>query len=170
MKDQRKSMVIETTATEQETRTAIAEMLNETAAELISVTLNCKHAHWNVVGPHFRPMHLHLDEIVKSTRKWTDLVAERAVTIGHQAEGTVRSVSANANLIDLPTGLLQDETVAEAVEEMLATVSRRVQERIAEVEDVDPVTQDIFIEVAKGLDLQRWMMGAQLKKGRNKFN
>ena len=163
-------MVIEATATEEETRAAVAEMLNNTTAELISLTLNCKHAHWNVVGPNFRPIHLHLDEIVKQTRKWTDLIAERSLTIGSSAEGTVRSVSANANIIDLPTGLLQDTTVIEAVEEMLGTVARRVEERIVEVGDVDPVTQDLLIEVAKGLELQRWMVGAQTRKGRNKFN
>jgi starvation-inducible DNA-binding protein len=163
-------MVIEASATEQETRAAIAEMLNETTAELIALTLNCKHAHWNVVGPHFRSLHLHLDEIVDLTRHWADEVAERAVTLGNTADGTVRSVSANANLIDFPTGLLQDTTVVEAVEDMLATVSRRVQERLVEIGDADLVTQDLLIEVAKGLDLQRWMVGAQVKKGRNRLN
>ena len=39
-----------------------AESLQATLVELIDLSLQAKQAHWNVVGPAFRGVHLFLDE------------------------------------------------------------------------------------------------------------
>jgi len=60
----------------------VGTALQETLVELIDLHLRAKQAHWNVVGRHFRSLHLELDELTDDVRAAADLVAERAVAIG----------------------------------------------------------------------------------------
>ena len=60
----------------------ITKALQSTLAELIDLALLGKQAHWSVVGPRFRSVHLELDEIVDLARLSFDRVAERLATIG----------------------------------------------------------------------------------------
>ena len=46
-----------------------------------------KQAHWNLVGRQFHDVHLHLDELVDTARKYSDEVAERAAAIGVSPDG-----------------------------------------------------------------------------------
>jgi starvation-inducible DNA-binding protein len=45
-------------------RKAVGHELEATLHELIELSLIGKQLHWAVVGPLFRPLHLHLDELV----------------------------------------------------------------------------------------------------------
>jgi starvation-inducible DNA-binding protein len=56
--------------------------LQGTLVELLELTLLGKHLHWTIVGPMFRPLHVHPDELVDAWRDLADLIAERAVAIG----------------------------------------------------------------------------------------
>ena len=56
--------------------------LQAVLVDLIDLGLQGKQAHWNVVGPQFRTLHLELDEVVEDTRKWADEVAERLRALG----------------------------------------------------------------------------------------
>ena len=40
-----------------------ADALQATLVELIDLSLQAKQAHWNVVGPAFKPVHEFLDEL-----------------------------------------------------------------------------------------------------------
>jgi len=68
-------------------REAVGTELQATLTLLIDLSLLGKQAHWNVVGPHFRPLHLHLDEMVDAWREAADAVAERAVALGCAPDG-----------------------------------------------------------------------------------
>ena len=63
-------------------REDVGNHLQDTLVELIDLSLLGKQLHWSVVGPNFRPLHEHLDELVDSWREMADTVAERAVAIG----------------------------------------------------------------------------------------
>jgi starvation-inducible DNA-binding protein len=62
-------------------REAVGHELETTLHELVDLSLIGKQLHWAVVGPLFRPLHLHLDELVDSWRELSDTVAERAVAL-----------------------------------------------------------------------------------------
>src|SRR5258706_16394403 len=66
---------------------AVGTDLQDTLVELTDLHLRAKQAHWNVVGRHFRQVHLHLDELTDEIRGAADLVAERAVSIGYPVDG-----------------------------------------------------------------------------------
>lgn len=51
-----------------------------------------KQAHWSVVGPRFRSIHLALDEVVTDARAFTDEVAERATAVGVSPDGRSTTV------------------------------------------------------------------------------
>ena len=74
----------------------VGRVLEATLQELVDLALIGKQLHWAVVGPLFRPLHLHLDELVDSWRALGDTVAERAVALGHVPDGQARAVSAGS--------------------------------------------------------------------------
>ena len=73
--------IIKSTLGESEQQVAGAA-LQAVLVDLVDLSLVAKQAHWNLVGPRFRSIHLQLDEVVDSSRLFSDTVAERAVTLG----------------------------------------------------------------------------------------
>ena len=67
--------------------------LQASLVELLDLALQAKQAHWNVVGPLFRPVHLELDEIVSSAHEAADVVAERLSALREVPDGRVERVS-----------------------------------------------------------------------------
>jgi starvation-inducible DNA-binding protein len=145
------------------TRKTVVKDLQATLVELIDLSLLGKQAHWNVVGPNFRSIHLQLDEIVDTARLASDRVAERIATIGDAPDGRAGSVAKSSGLPDFPAGQVP---VTDAVQRVGATVdamSERLTGRILRLADADPVSQDILIGTADELEKQAWMLRAQLQ-------
>ena len=57
--------------------TALGQLLNGLLADELLLLAKTKKFHWNVTGPHFRSVHLHLDEIYAVVDTAIDEVAER---------------------------------------------------------------------------------------------
>ena len=68
-------------------RQEAGHLLQLTLVELIALSLIGKQLHWNIAGPGFRDLHLHLDELVDEWRELSDVVAERAVAVGFPPDG-----------------------------------------------------------------------------------
>lgn len=71
-------------------RQVVGEALQGTLVDLLGLSLIGKQAHWNIVGPRFRSIHLQLDEVVDTARTYADTVAERAATLGVPPDGRPR--------------------------------------------------------------------------------
>jgi starvation-inducible DNA-binding protein len=74
-------------------REAVAEISDELLlllSDVFSLFLKTKNFHWHVTGPHFREYHLMFDEQADQIFATTDVIAERARTMG---ASTVRSIS-----------------------------------------------------------------------------
>ena len=54
----------------------LAANLQKVLVDFIALELVGKHAHWNIVGPNFRDLHLNLDEVVEIAREGADEIAE----------------------------------------------------------------------------------------------
>lgn len=137
------------------------DALRGTVVDLIDLSLIAKQAHWNVIGPNFRSVHLALDELVSAARDFTDSAAERATAIGVSPDGRAATVAEKSSAAGLSAGWEQDSEIIEAIVENLAMVIARLRERIDETEKADPVTQDLFIEIAARLEQLHWMWQAQ---------
>ena len=125
-------------------REEVGRELQATLVELIDLSLIGKQLHWTVVGPHFRPLHLQLDEVVDSWRDLGDTVAERAVALGF---------------------VLQDHVVVRELTTRIAETSERVRDRMNRLGELDLASQDVLVEVVRALEEQQWMFRAQLGKG-----
>jgi len=142
-------------------RGVVGKALQGALVDLIDLSLQGKQAHWNLVGHHFRNLHLQLDDVVASARVDADTVAERAVTLGVNPDGRARTVAEASEIAPLDAGYLQDDKVVASFVERLGAVVSRMRERVRATEEPDPVTQDILIAVTADLEKHYWMFQAQ---------
>lgn len=142
-------------------KAATASVLQSTLVDLIDLSLIGKQAHWNVVGSNFRSVHLQLDELVATARKYVDEVAERANAIGISPEGKATTVVESSSLPAYPDGWQSAESTIAAIVDILAEEIRLLRTRIDETDKSDLVTQDLLIELAQELEKAHWMWQAQ---------
>jgi starvation-inducible DNA-binding protein len=137
--------------------------LQATLVELIDLSLAGKQLHWSVVGPHFRSLHLQLDELIDEWREMADTVAERAVAIDVFPDGQAGAVvSGREDVEELAVGAMPDEAVVREAAHRVAVVVEHTRARMDRIGDLDLASQDVLIEVVRGLEKQLWMLRAQL--------
>lgn len=138
-----------------------ATELQTVLVDLIDLSLQGKQAHWNVVGPLFRTVHLELDELVKDARKWADEVAERMRALDVAVDGRADFVVRQSGLTSLPAGTIADCDVLGRVSDQLATVGARCRASIERLDGTDKATEDILVGIVKGLEKHLWMFRSQ---------
>ncbi|MFF9201954.1 Dps family protein [Streptomyces sp. NPDC014986] len=144
-----------------EARRVSCEALQETLIDLLGLSLIGKQAHWNVVGPRFRSIHLQLDEVVASARAQSDTVAERAAALGVPPDGRPETIAKVFSLPAPAQGWLRDTEAVRVMTEALGAAITRLRERIDATEKADLVTQDLLISITAELEKQRWMFEAE---------
>ena len=145
----------------EENKKITANALQNALVNLIDLSLIGKQAHWNVVGSNFRSVHLQLDELIDLVRGFSDDVAERLSAIGANANGLATTIVSSAKTKGFATEFTSTSDVVGGVVDNLKIVIDVVREGIEGTEDSDPVSQDLLIAVADGLEKQHWMWQAQ---------
>lgn len=144
-------------------RAEIISNMNQSLAMLIDCYVSSKQAHWNVHGPNFQGLHELFDIIAKESRKYADLVAERILALGGTAHGTVQDISGNKSIKPFPTDEHNWEKLTRAMHERLIATAEPMREAAANMDD-ELCTQDLYIEVIRGLDMRAWMLEAHLSE------
>jgi len=130
-------------------RKQIIETLNERLADGLDLHSQIKVAHWNIKGPQFPALHPLFETFAVSLANHNDSIAERAVTLGGKAYGTVRHVGKASKLPDYPQDTTRDvehvKLLAERIEAYLdgLKASRGVAEKSGDTDTVDLLTQII---------------------------
>lgn len=137
------------------------EALRGALVDLLDLSLVAKQAHWNVVGPRFRSIHLQLDEVVDLARSAADTVAERAAAIGVSPDGRAATVAEESGIASFPTGYIADSEVVKALVAALEAVVVRMRKRVDDTADPDPVSQDVLIGITGELEKHAWMFQAE---------
>lgn len=143
------------------TNNIAVDELQSFLVELTDLALTGKQAHWNLQGPHFLTRHEQLDTVVDDARAWSDEVAERIVAIGAPADGRVTTVAESTPLATFPAGFVADDKVVGLIVDRLDTIIGRTNERISNLGEIDPVSQDLVIGIQRGLEKHRWMWASQ---------
>jgi starvation-inducible DNA-binding protein len=143
--------------------TSRATALQESLVELIDLSLQAKHYHWNVTGQEFRGVHLQLDEITDAVRLWYDDVAERLATLDVSPDGRLATIAANTPLPAAAGGWQPDVDAVTAMRDRLGGVATRIEHRAAAIGDADLVTQGLLLEIAGGLQKHAWMLRVQAR-------
>lgn len=138
-----------------------ATELQAVLVDLIDLSLQGKQAHWNVVGPLFRAIHLELDELVEDSRKWADEIAERIRALEFPADGRASVIVRQSELASLPEGVITDCNVLEGVGDQLVTVVARAQDSIDRLDGADKASEDLLIKVVQGVEKHLWMFRSQ---------
>jgi starvation-inducible DNA-binding protein len=146
---------------EPHTREEVGQQLQGLLVELVDLSLLGKQLHWTVVGPLFRPLHTHLDELIESWRELADTVAERAVAIGFVPDGQSATIAADTPVPAVERGELEDRAVVRELTARLAEVAERAREKMDRLGELDAASQDVVIEVVRALEEQLWMIRAQ---------
>ncbi len=145
-------------------RARIVETLNARLSDGLDLHSQIKVAHWNIKGPQFAALHPLFETFAVGLAAFNDSIAERAVTLGGRAYGTVRHASKASTLPEYPQDTTRDlehvRLLAERFEKFLDGVrdSRRLGEELADTDTVDLLTQ-IVTEFEK----HAWILRASLE-------
>ena len=140
----------------------VAQFLGPVVTDLTALSVDGKQAHWHVRGANFQAVHELLDTVVDHARDYADTAAERVVALGLPIDARVQTIGAKATTPQLSAGFQQSDTViAEVIASIDATLVT-VRTAVTELAVLDPVSQDVVIEIARGLEKDRWFLFAHI--------
>lgn len=140
----------------------VAQFLGPVVIELTALQISGKQAHWHVRGANFEPVHELLDTLVDHAHEWTDLAAERIVALGLPIDARLGTVAAKTQTAPLTAGFHPADRI---IREMLAQIDvalATVTQAVAALDDIDLTSQDVAIEIQRGLDKDRWFFFAHI--------
>jgi starvation-inducible DNA-binding protein len=138
-----------------------SEHLQNLLVELIDLHLIGKQAHWNIVGPNFRDLHLQLDEIVTAAREFADDVAERMRAVYVAPDGRAQTVAKVSGLKPFPEGEISTKEAVDAISAALHGVANTAREIHDDVEEEDPTTSDLLHSIIERTEQLAWMVSAE---------
>jgi starvation-inducible DNA-binding protein len=144
-----------------DTRQSVVAELNQTLAETTDLQTQVKHAHWNVKGPQFRPLHELFDEQATILAEHADIIAERATALGGHARGTARLAAEASRLPEFPADTVDGMACVEVLADRFALHGEHLREAIETAEaagDLD--TADLYTELSRAIDKQLWFLEA----------
>jgi len=143
-------------------RQTLQTTLQTAMYDLVHLQLVVKHAHYNVVGPGFKPVHEFFDEIHEHVEDAADMVAERLVALGMSVEAQGPEVVKNTRVAPIPSGYLRDLGAIRLVAERVKKTAQDIRAGIEPLEDAEPVTADLLHGVVEVLEKDLWMLRAHL--------
>lgn len=141
----------------------LRDALQAVLVNLLDLQLVGKQAHWNIVGPNFRDLHLNLDEVVAIARRGSDEIAERMRAMHATPDGLVGTIAKYTELEQPTTGeILTTNAIDVMVKAIQSTVGvmRRVHDA---VDEADPTSADILHEYIAQLEQQAWFISAETR-------
>jgi starvation-inducible DNA-binding protein len=139
-----------------------AQFLSPVVIGLEALVVNGKQAHWHVRGANFVGVHELLDTIVAHAQDWADLAAERIVALGLPVDARLSTVAAKAQATEVPAGFAPSDVVIRAVIADIDAVLVDLQTAVDGLDESDLSSQDVAIEIKRGLDKDRWFLFAHL--------
>ncbi|GAA3394041.1 Dps family protein [Cryptosporangium minutisporangium] len=150
------------TALDEAVRSEVGHLLEGIAVDLIALSLNLKQAHWHVQGPTFKQVHEQLDEVLADVRTYSDDAAERAVALEVSIDGRP-AAAAKSPVADFRTGWLDAQETVALVADEIGAVAARARETLETLEEKDPISHDLVVQIVSGLEKHLWMLRAQTR-------
>ncbi|TIC84249.1 DNA starvation/stationary phase protection protein [Nocardioides sp. GY 10127] len=141
----------------------VVELLQGRLHACNDLHLTLKHIHWNVVGPHFIAVHEMIDPQVEAVRGFADDLAERIATLGGSPQGTPGSIVGARDWDDYSLGRAGTQEHLAALDLVYQGVITSYRAGLKELDDLDLVTQDMFIAQTEQLELFHWFVRAHLE-------
>ena len=149
---------------EKDSRARVAELLNKLLADASDLTMQSKHAHWNVKGPHFIGLHKLFDDIYEGVGEHVDEIAERTAALGAHVKGRLQDAAEATRLKEFPATTTEGMAVVRALADSLGAFANSVREGIDATDELeDMVTSDMLTGIAGALDKHLWFLEAHLR-------
>jgi len=149
-------------STDPDVTSGVAQFLGPVVVDLTALSIDGKQAHWHVRGANFQAVHELLDVVVDHARDYADTAAERVVALGLPIDARTQTVGKTATTGTMTAGFQQaDKVIGEVIAAIDATL-RTVRTAVDELATLDPVSQDVAIEIARGLEKDRWFLFAHI--------
>ncbi|AZS36955.1 Fine tangled pili major subunit [Microbacterium lemovicicum] len=153
---------IPATAADPTVAAGTAQFLTPVVLGLQALVVNGKQAHWNVRGTNFLPIHELLDSVVTHAQDWSDTAAERIVALGLPIDARLATISAKVKDTAVPAGFAQwDEVVSDVISDIDAVLVD-IRAAVEGLGEVDASSQDVAIEIQRGIEKDRWFLVAHL--------
>ena len=146
----------------------VAELLQKQLSTYNDLHLTLKHVHWNVVGPNFIGVQDEMiDPQVELVRGYADEVAERIAALGKSLQGTPGAIIKDRTWDDYSVGRDTVQAHLGALDLVYTGVIEDTRKAIDRLEDLDLVSQDMFIDHAAELEKFQWFVRASGELGRS---
>lgn len=149
---------ITATASDTTAVVAVAQFLRPVVLGLQALTINAKQAHWHVRGANFVGVHELLDSIAGNAGQFADAAAERVVALGLPLDARVSAVVEKGASTNVPAGFANSEALVRAVIADIDAVIADVRAAVDGLDGIDLTSQDVAIEIKRGLDKDRWFL------------
>ncbi|HTN56384.1 MAG TPA: DNA starvation/stationary phase protection protein [Microbacterium sp.] len=153
-----KAQTVPTTAVDPTVAAATAQFLSPVVLGLEALTVNGKQAHWHVRGANFVGVHELLDTIVANAAGFADTAAERIVALGLPIDSRLATVAEKVSATSVPAGFAQSDEVIRAVISDIDAILGDVKAAVDGLDAVDLTSQDVAIEIQRGLEKDRWFL------------
>ena len=158
------TQAVPTTSIDPDIATGVAQFLGPVVVDLTALAVDGKQAHWHVRGANFQAVHELLDVVVDHAHDYADTAAERVVALGLPIDARIQTIAAKATTPKLTPGFQSsDVVIAEVIAHIDATLDT-VRTAVTELAELDPVSQDVAIEIARGLEKDRWFLFAHISE------
>ena len=145
-------------------RKSISDTLNARLSDGLDLHSQIKVAHWNIKGPQFAALHPLFETFALALGDFNDSIAERAVTLGGRAYGTVRHAAQNSKLPEYPQDTTRDldhvKLLAERIEKYLDG-AKAARESVQAQNDSD--TSDLLSAIITDFEKHAWFLRASLE-------
>lgn len=135
--------------------------LQQLLVDLSDLALQGKQAHWNIVGPNFRDLHLQLDEIVDAARDFSDEVAERMRAVYVIPDGSSARIAAQTSLPPFPTGEVETREAVDRIVASLYAVAGTARRIHDDIDAADPTTADLLHTILERVEQLAWMVDSE---------
>lgn len=144
-------------------QSAVTNTLNHHIACALDLYSQVKQAHWTVTGPNFIAIHELFDDQAALLVIHVDLFAERMRALRAIPSGTIRQAGHESPLPDLEARELPWRDAIGAILIRFETYSGSLSKAIEDAEKHrDFVTQDIYIEAAREVEKQAYLLRSHL--------
>jgi DNA-binding ferritin-like protein len=143
------------TACDTERRSA-AQSLQRVLPRLFALSLDIRHAQWNLAGPSALAVRVATAEIGAAVIAWTDEVAELAVALGHPVEA--RPLIAAAASVPFRTGRVTGSQAIEQLGAHIRTARTTIHQEMGVLSQGRTLAQELLVSVLEGLERSSWML------------
>lgn len=139
-----------------------AEILEKTLANSYVLQLKLQNYHWNVIGPHFKPLHELFEAQYNELSDAVDVIAERLRTFGIKIEATFDHFQKLSKIKPGDKNLSSDAMIKDLISSHGILVENLKAGTKAAQEDGDEASADLFISRTTAHEKAIWMLTSSL--------